>query len=155
MVVLVGLLAEMPYADIISVFIYSHRENFPADVHVQPTGEFVYVSNREDDGITTFQVGVDGLRHVGTESTRGSAPHNFALVANGEFLIAANRSTDSIVTFTDDGERGTLEATGDPVSIPRPACVTAVLDSGHAGSSIWAGQIRSSGISPPSSPRPR
>jgi 6-phosphogluconolactonase len=105
-------------------------ENLTADIHVHPSGEWVYGSNRGHDSIAVFAVREDGtLRSRGTVSTAGEWPRNFALDATGELLFAQNKNTDDVVSFRVDDETGDLDATGSSVSIPRPVCLAVVSES--------------------------
>ena len=96
-----------------------------ADIHVHPSGKFVYGSNRGHDSIAMFAV--DGrtgkLTSLGQESTRGKTPRNFALTPDGAFLLAANQSTNNIVSFRIDPTRGRLTATGQETAVPAPVCI--------------------------------
>jgi len=102
-------------------------ENLPADVHVHPSGEWVYASNRGHDSIAIFEVDDDGCaRPVGHESTRGAWPRDFALNPHGRYLYAENQNDGTVVVFGIDGETGALAATGDVVDVPRPGCLVFV-----------------------------
>lgn len=99
-------------------------ENYPADVHVHPSGRWVYGSNRGHDSIVVFDVDerTGELDAVDHESTRGEWPRHFTLDPSGEYLFAANQHSDSIVAFRVDGETGALTATGEELEIPEPVC---------------------------------
>lgn len=102
-------------------------ENKPADVHVHPSGRWVYASNRGHDSLAVFAVGDDGsARPVGHEPTRGSWPRDFAVGPDGRYLYAENQNDDSVVVFEIDGESGELTATGTVVDVPRPGCLSFV-----------------------------
>lgn len=68
----------------------------PADFTGEDTGgeivihrEFLYVSLRGYDGITTFRIGTDGLLSlVGHDSCGGNHPRHFS--AHGDYMIVAN-----------------------------------------------------------------
>jgi 6-phosphogluconolactonase len=96
-----------------------------ADIHIAPSGRFLYGSNRGHDSIAIFAVDeVTGtLTVVGHESTRGRTPRNFAIDPTGTFLLAANQETDTIVVFAIDRATGALEPAGIEVSVPVPVCV--------------------------------
>jgi 6-phosphogluconolactonase len=102
-----------------------HGSNTTADVHVAPSGRFVYGSNRGHDSIAVFAVdGQTGqLSPVAHTSTQGRTPRNFAIDRTGTWLFAANQDSDTIVPFRIDPHRGTLEQAGAPVSVPTPVCV--------------------------------
>lgn len=99
--------------------------SYCADVHVAPSGRFVYGSNRGHDSIVIFAIDQDSgrLTLVGHEPTRGSTPRNFALDPTGTYLFAANQSSDTIVVFRIDQSTGQLTATGDVVETPSPVCL--------------------------------
>lgn len=96
-----------------------------ADVHVAPSGKFVYGSNRGHDSIAIFAIdaATGQLSYVGHESTRGRTPRNFAVDPTGTLLLAANQNTDTIVPFRVDPQTGKLSATGAVSEIPSAVCV--------------------------------
>ena len=102
--------------------------NYPADVHVAPSGRFLYGSNRGHDSIAIFTIDQDTgrLAAVGHESTRGQFPRNFAIDPTGTFLLVANEHTDDIVSFRIDGETGLMKATGHVTKVPSPVCLKLV-----------------------------
>ena len=101
------------------------RANTTADIHVHPSGRFVYGSNRGHDSIAIFSVdaATGGLTALGHEPTMGATPRNFAIDPSGEFLLAANQDSDSVVSFRIDAESGTLTPTGEVADIPMPVCI--------------------------------
>lgn len=96
-----------------------------ADVHVSPSGKFVYGSNRGHDSIVIFQIDESSGRitYVGHEPTRGETPRNFTIDPTGRFLLAANQDSDTIVTFRIDQQTGKLTATDLVAEVPRPVCL--------------------------------
>ena len=99
--------------------------NSCADIHVAPSGCFVYSSNRGHDSIAMFAVDEASgiLTAVGHVPTGGSTPRNFAIDPSGAFLLAANQRSDSIVSFRVDQETGWLTPTGHVAAVPTPVCV--------------------------------
>jgi 6-phosphogluconolactonase len=98
-----------------------------ADIHVAPSGKFVYGSNRGHDSIAIFAIGGDGrLEPLGHEPTQGSTPRNFALDPSGALLLAANQNSGTIVTFHVDAATGLLRPTGHVAEVPSPVCVVPV-----------------------------
>jgi 6-phosphogluconolactonase len=99
--------------------------NTTAEIAVDPTGRFLYVSNRGHDSIGAFAIDpANGrLAPVGWEPTRGRRPRFFALDPAGRFLHAANEASDTIVTFRIDPQSGTLDPTGQVIETASPACV--------------------------------
>ena len=96
-----------------------------ADIHVSPSGRFVYGSNRGHDSIGIYEIDPDtgGIALVGRRPTEGKTPRNFAIDPSGKFLLAANQHSDTIVTFGIDPDTGTLASTGNVVQVPSPVCV--------------------------------
>ncbi len=99
-----------------------------ADVHVAPSGRFVYGSNRGHDSIAVYAVDPDTgrLACVGHEPTGGRTPRSFAIDPTGTFLLAANQDSDNIVAFRIDGDTGRLTNTGNVADVPAPVCLTFV-----------------------------
>ncbi|MBX6773324.1 MAG: lactonase family protein [Chloroflexi bacterium] len=99
--------------------------NHCADIHVHPSGRFVYGSNRGHDSIAIFRIDAETgrLTVLGHEPTGGQTPRNFAIDPTGTFLYAANQNTDTIVVFRIDPESGLLQRTGVVVAVPTPVCV--------------------------------
>ena len=96
-----------------------------ADVHVAPSGKFVYGSNRGHDSIVIFSIdeSTGRLSTVGHEPTQGETPRNFSIDPTGTFLLAANQDTDTVVTFRLDRETGALTPTGHVADVPAPVCL--------------------------------
>ncbi|MDZ7660155.1 lactonase family protein [Fodinibius sp.] len=97
-----------------------------ADIHVSPDGRFLYASNREDlNNIVTYAIDPkDGtLEKVGSYSSGGVHPRNFAIDPTGNYLLAANRNTDNIVIFERNKENGALSATGNEIEVSQPVCL--------------------------------
>ena len=102
--------------------------NYPADVHVSPSGRFLYGSNRGHHSIAVFAIdqGSGMLTPLGHESTRGEWPRNFVIDPTGAFMLVANEHTDDIVSFRIDGETGLLQPTGHVEKVPSPVCLLPV-----------------------------
>ena len=99
--------------------------NTTADIHVHPSGSFVYGSNRGHDSIAVFSVdqGDGRLTPLGHRSTGGRTPRNFNIDPSGRYLIAANQESDNIVSFHIDQGTGLLTPTGHELNIPMPVCI--------------------------------
>jgi 6-phosphogluconolactonase len=96
-----------------------------ADVHVHPSGRFLYGSNRGHDSIVVFTIapGDGALSPVQHQSTLGRTPRNFAIDPTGRFLLVANQDSDSISVFSIDPGTGTLTHTGQILDVPVPVCL--------------------------------
>jgi 6-phosphogluconolactonase len=96
-----------------------------ADIHVSPSGRFLYGSNRGHNSIVSYKIDeqtgrLEYLEHV---STQGKKPRNFVIAPNGKFLLVANQDSDNIVVFQVDEHTGRLKATGQAVNVPVPVCL--------------------------------
>jgi 6-phosphogluconolactonase len=96
-----------------------------ADIHVHPSGKFVYASNRGHDSIVIYAADpqTGKLTLVGHQSTEGKTPRNFGIDPSGSYLLAANQQSDSVVTFKIDKATGKLTPTGSTAHIAAPVCV--------------------------------
>lgn len=104
------------------------ERNHCADIHVTPSGKFVYGSNRGHDSIVIYEIDTSTgrLTYVDHEPTKGKTPRNFAIDNTGTFLLAANQDTDSIVTFRINKKTGRLTSTGHIAKVPMPVCLKLV-----------------------------
>ena len=100
-------------------------ENLSADIHIHPSGRFLYASNRGHDSIAMFAINpVDGqLQPLGHRSSEGATPRNFALAPDGRYLLVGNQDSDTIVTMAIDAKTGLLGPTAAVVEAPTPACL--------------------------------
>ena len=99
--------------------------SYCADVHVSPSGKFLYGSNRGHNSIVVFEIDQRTgkftlVQHVSTE---GNWPRNFTLDPSGRFLLVANQRSDNVVTFSIDARTGRLTPTGHVEEIPSPVCL--------------------------------
>jgi len=100
-----------------------------ADVHVAPSGRYVYGSNRGHDSIVILRVdeATGMVTPVGWEPTQGSFPRNFFLSPDGTWLLAANQKGDSVVSYRVDVATGLLEPTGHTLRVSMPVCLLPLL----------------------------
>jgi 6-phosphogluconolactonase len=99
--------------------------NEVADIHLDPAGRFLYVSNRGHDSLAIFSVDANNgsLTPLGRSSTGGRTPRNFAIDPAGRFILAANQESDSIITLHIDPQSSQLTPSGFTAAIPRPTCI--------------------------------
>jgi len=99
--------------------------NTTADIHVSPSGNFLYGSNRGHNSIVVFEIEkrTGKLRFVEHAPTGGRTPRNFAIDPTGTYLLAANQDSDTIVTFRLDPSTGRLKPTGFVAEVPSPVCL--------------------------------
>lgn len=99
--------------------------SYCADVHVSPSGRFLYGSNRGHNSIVVFAIDSRSgkptlVEHVSTE---GKWPRNFVIDPTGRFLLVANQHTDNVVVFRIDSRTGRLKPSGHAAEVPVPVCL--------------------------------
>jgi 6-phosphogluconolactonase len=100
-------------------------QSWTADVHVHPSGKFVYGSNRGHNSIAVFTVDekTGKLTAAGYQDSGIKTPRNFALDPAGKYLLVANQDGDSIVVFSIDQKTGELKPTGHSAKVYAPVCL--------------------------------
>lgn len=100
--------------------------NKSADIHVHPSGKFLYASNRGDaNGICVYAIDPQtGTLKVVEHEMEGIVwPRNFGLSPSGDFLLVANKNDHSIVSFSVNPDTGALTPTGHRLPVPSPMCI--------------------------------
>jgi len=99
--------------------------NSTADLHVHPSGKFLYGSNRGHNSIAAFAIDAETgkLTSLGNQPTLGKTPRNFGIDPTGTFLLAANQDSDTVVVFRIDPTTGKLTPTGQKAEVPMPVCL--------------------------------
>jgi 6-phosphogluconolactonase len=98
--------------------------SYCADLKITPSGEFLYGTNRGHDSIAIYRIGSDGrLSLVSIDSALGKGPQNLLITPDGRWLLCANMPGNNVAVFAIDSGTGRLTVTGDPISIPMPACI--------------------------------
>jgi 6-phosphogluconolactonase len=101
-----------------------------ADIHLTPSGKFLYASNRGTvNNLAIYQVDqqTGKLALIGHQPVKGKTPRNFIIDPTGKFLLVANQDTGNVVTFRIDQATGKLEDTGIESSIATPVCLKFLL----------------------------
>jgi 6-phosphogluconolactonase len=97
--------------------------NTSAEIHTDPKGKYLYMSNRGHDALAIFAIEPDGkLKLKGHHKTAGKTPRNFLIDKRGKYLWVANQNTDNLVTFTINPKNGLL-VYGGQIKIPSPVCI--------------------------------
>jgi 6-phosphogluconolactonase len=96
--------------------------NTVADIHIAPSGQRLYASNRGHDSLAVYDIGADAqLTTVAFPSCGGKVPRNFALTA--KFVLVANQRSDAIVVLP---ALANAQAVGAPLAsaaATQPACI--------------------------------
>jgi len=99
-----------------------------AEIAIDPTGRFLYASNRGHNSIAIFTLDAEQgrLTPAGFVSTNGKTPRAFAIDPAGNYLIAANQDSQSLVTFKINPDTGMLTQSGSPLEVFEPVSVVFV-----------------------------
>jgi 6-phosphogluconolactonase len=99
--------------------------NTSAEVEVDPTGRFVYISNRGSNLIGTYSIdsSTGRVSPVGWTSSGGRGPRFMKIDPSGTLLHAANELTDTIVTFAIEPESGKLRPSSQVIETGSPTCI--------------------------------
>ena len=99
-------------------------ENLAADIHITPTGDRLYISNRGNDSIAVFAVTADGLlEQPKLVPCGGHWPRQFALAPDGHFLLVANQygNTVTVLPLSENAEEPGKPLTH--VALPGASCI--------------------------------
>ncbi|MEM9525492.1 MAG: lactonase family protein, partial [Bacteroidota bacterium] len=99
-------------------------KNSCADIHLHPSGQYLYGSNRGHNSIVVFAIDQSSGRLTAIEhkGTRGDFPRNFAVSPAGTMLWVANQNTSNVSAFKISDKDGTLRFLWD-YEVPTPVCL--------------------------------
>lgn len=102
----------------------SSTDNLAADVHISPSGRYVYVSNRGDDSIAVFAFDpIDGLSRLVVAPSGGKWPRGFDVTPDGISAIVAHRRSDEVVVLPFLAGGAEVGAPSGRAQIPQPSCI--------------------------------
>jgi 6-phosphogluconolactonase len=101
--------------------------SYAAEVEVDPSGKFLYGSNRGDDSIAVFAIDQrkGTLTPVAVVPSQGKTPGDFSIDPTGSYLFVSDSGSDKVVLFRINPKSGLL-TTAQVLEVPSPACVTFV-----------------------------
>lgn len=98
--------------------------NTGAEIHVHPSGKWLFASNRGADDIAVFALDAAGAMTVhGFTPSGGTTPRDFSLDPSGALLYAANQGTGNVVPFRFDAASGSLASAGAAITVPSASFV--------------------------------
>lgn len=123
-----GILTEIQSATTLK----DHEQgNTSAEVQIDPSGRFLYASNRlTTNYLTIFAIDKASgkLTLIGYQDSLGKTPRNFRIDPTGKYLLAANQDSGTLALFAIDHKTGRLSPLGQPVrTVHGPSCVKFVL----------------------------
>lgn len=94
------------------------------DIHLDATGQYLFVTNRGNNTLAHFSVGDDGtLTQRGLQYTGGDEPRNFLIDEPSQSVLIGHQQSDNITVFRFDSSQGNLRATGQEIPVPAPVCL--------------------------------
>jgi 6-phosphogluconolactonase len=104
---------------------YFDGPNTTAEIGVNPSGKFLYVSNRGHESVVLFNVNQDEgtLTYVEEQGTGGKTPRHFGIQPSGDHLVIANQNTNTLLICRIDDGNGRLKPSGVFADCPSPVCV--------------------------------
>jgi 6-phosphogluconolactonase len=99
-----------------------HGRNDVAEIALDPSGKWLFVSNRGHDTIAEFSVDPDSgkIRYLSEFSTLGQEPRHFAIDPTGKFILVENQNSSDIIEFQLDPATGKVSPTTTKVDVPSP-----------------------------------
>ena len=105
----------------------NEKGNTSAEVQIDPTGRFLYASNRlTTNYLTLFSIDqpTGKLTVIGFQDCLGKTPRNFRIDPTGKYLLLANQDSSTLVLFAIDQRTGRLSPIGQPMrTVHGPTCV--------------------------------
>lgn len=96
--------------------------NICSDLHIDPTGRFLYAANRGHNSLCCYQLEENGaLRLLHRIPCGGKTPRNFAIDPTGRWLLVGNQDSDAIALFMVEADGGLTSA--GVVRFPSPVCI--------------------------------
>jgi len=97
-------------------------EAAPAEIAIDPSGRFVYASNRGPGTIAAFAVNAnDGtLQQTQVVPTGDTFPRAFEFDPSGNFMFVGDQKANHFVIFAVDKQTGHLTLTGQKFDVPSP-----------------------------------
>jgi 6-phosphogluconolactonase len=102
--------------------------NSTAEIQIDQSGRFLYVSNRGADTIAVYAAdpatGMLSVREFAP--SLGRTPRNITIDPTGVYLFVANQNSNNVVIFRRDKQTGHLSAIGAPLQVDQPGSVCLV-----------------------------
>ncbi len=93
-----------------------------AEIAVEPTGHFLYASNRGEDSLVVFRIDqANGNLQISQRiGCGGKTPRQFSLDPTGNWIVVSNQNSANVTTFRRDGGTGQLSGPVSSISVDTP-----------------------------------
>ncbi len=99
----------------------NNTKNSTAEIILHPNGKFLYVSNRGQNSIATFQINPDeSLQQSTLTQIEAQTPRGLALDPTGQFLLAAGQQNNIIISLKIDQSNGIPTPTPHKITLSKP-----------------------------------
>jgi 6-phosphogluconolactonase len=118
--------AKLTQIQTLSTLPADHKgNNSTAEIQIDGTGKWLYVTNRGHDSIAHYVVDAakGTLTPAGHIPSGGRTPRNITIDPTNQYLIAANQNGENIVVFRIDQKTGNLTPAGATGQVPQPGGV--------------------------------
>jgi 6-phosphogluconolactonase len=94
----------------------------PADIAMDPSGNFVYVTNRSTGTLSGFRIDPSSGRLTAISQAPLGSPSSWSMLfdASGKWALAAAQIGDEVVVYSVDQNTGVLEPTGQRLAVTLP-----------------------------------
>lgn len=108
--------------------------NTAAEIAVEPSGKFLFASNRGDNSVAQFQINArrGTLKWMSKQSTGGKTPRFFAIAPSGKNLVVCNQDSDTVMSAGMEAGSGKLTPVSQVAQVPAPVCAV-FLTAGDSG----------------------
>ena len=102
-----------------------HGQPYSAAIRIHPAAATLFVSNRNHDSLTAFQLdGHGGVALIDCFSSGGKAPRDITIDASGRWLLAANQDSNCVAIHMLDSASGQPKfSEPETTPITTPACI--------------------------------
>jgi 6-phosphogluconolactonase len=98
--------------------------NSTAEIFCDPSGRWLYVSNRGHDSIAGYSIGEDGTLALVEITPAGVAvPRGFGIDPTGKWLVVGGQKSNDLVALKIDPASGKLTPGPNKISVGSPVCV--------------------------------
>jgi 6-phosphogluconolactonase len=102
--------------------------NTTAEIQIDHTGRFLYVSNRGHDSIAVYDVDPNKgtLKLIENAPSLGKTPRNLTIDPTNQYLFVANQAGENVVLFRIDQHTGHLSPANVQASVPQAGGIAVV-----------------------------
>jgi 6-phosphogluconolactonase len=103
---------------------YFDGPNTAAEIGMNPSGKFVYVSNCGHNSVVLFAIDSSKgtLTYIEEQGTGGRTPRHFGIQPSAKHLAIVNQDSDTVLACRIDPDNGRLKPSGLFAEAPSPAC---------------------------------